>query len=298
MAVAAGSSLVWEYFSKQDSEKAKCSLCESVLQRKGGNTTGMKRHLKRYHEINFPEDNESKSKKGRNTNSESQSTTSSSAKTISSQPTLFNYVRRTDKLSTKSDKSKAITLSIAKMIFKDLQPVSLVEDIGFRETMGAATDERFVIPSRKTFRNNILPGLYHTCAQKVRERIIRYRSQFGFHAKYSITTDCWTSNQTTPFVTYTLHLVNDSPSGLSVDSYVLATTELAGKHTAINLRKHIFKTLSAWGLFGNDQLDVSNTMVLDETEISDTDEEDVSNLRAEEVGLELGSCSRKLKQNC
>ena len=88
--------------------------------------------------------------------------------------------------------------------------------------------------------------------------------------KYGVSTDCWTSNQTTPYVTYTLHFIDDS--GLSILSFVLSTVELPGKHTEVNLRNHIKKTLLEWGLFGDTVAD-SDIPVVDLGDVEEQDEE-------------------------
>jgi len=45
------------------------------------------------------------------------------------------------------------------MIAQDLQPLSVVEDSGFREFI-KALDPRYTLPSRSQIRNKLLPGEY------------------------------------------------------------------------------------------------------------------------------------------
>jgi hypothetical protein len=42
---------VWNYMMKQHNEKAKCNICDVVLSRKNGSTTGLRKHLHQVHKI-------------------------------------------------------------------------------------------------------------------------------------------------------------------------------------------------------------------------------------------------------
>ena len=42
---------LWKYMSKQQNNKAKCSLCDAVLSRTNGTTTGMRKHLFLIHKL-------------------------------------------------------------------------------------------------------------------------------------------------------------------------------------------------------------------------------------------------------
>ena len=116
--------------------------------------------------------------------------------------------------------------------------------------------------------------LYDKAAVSIRNTVKIYRKQFGKHSKYSITTDAQTSSQTTSYVTYTLHIIED----YKLASFVLATAELSCKHTAENLRKHIFKTLKSWDI-SDDSSDNASHDSVDESDgggsdLSDCDYDD------------------------
>ena len=144
--------------------------------KKGGNTTGMKRHLENIHDININLEIDQPKHKKAKSNEEGQHDNTAegdsgdvhvvAGPSQKQQPLTF-FMRRTDRLSETSTKSKNITQSIAKMIFTDLQPLSVVEDAGFRDAIGYASDNRYVMPSRKSLRYNIIPTLYNQCAAKV-----------------------------------------------------------------------------------------------------------------------------------
>lgn len=42
-------STVWKYMSKQGHDMAKCAICEVLLKRKNGSTTGLRKHLFQVH---------------------------------------------------------------------------------------------------------------------------------------------------------------------------------------------------------------------------------------------------------
>ena len=107
------------------------------------------------------------------------------------------------------------------MICLDLQPLSMVEDSGFRSLMSEA-EPRFVIPARKSLRNNIIHTLYASATAKVKDNIAEHKQKYGTNALYSITTDGWTSNNTTSYIAYTLHIIEN----FKLVSYVINLASL------------------------------------------------------------------------
>jgi len=56
----------------------------------------------------------------------------------------------------------------------------------------------YVLPSRKTVSNNIIPRLYENCKNDVQRLIDQTLA-------VCLTTDCWTSNEDTSFMATTAH---------------------------------------------------------------------------------------------
>ena len=56
-----------------------------------------------------------------------------------------------------SSKTAQLNRLVVRMIAKDLQPMSVVEDEGFRELI-KGLDPRFTLPSRSLIREKLLPG--------------------------------------------------------------------------------------------------------------------------------------------
>ena len=184
-----------------DKDKIKCGLCDCTIGYKGSSTSSAKKHLKRKHEIDVGILASSKKKSADDNGNVAKS---------SAQPKLQAFMSANRKLDVSSLKYKTITYNIAKCIFVDLRPLSIVEDEGFRALLQCAENGRYVIPSRASFRNNILPTYYNRCREVVLENINKYKKQYGNLAIYSITTDGWTSSNNTSYITY-VHSALDEP---------------------------------------------------------------------------------------
>ena len=63
------------------------------------------------------------------------------------------------KFPSSSPKAIKLTNNIVKMIFKDYQPLSIVEDDGFKSLMAEA-EPRLCLPTRKSLRYTIIPAFY------------------------------------------------------------------------------------------------------------------------------------------
>lgn len=251
---------VWTYFVRAGiANKLKCSFCDVEVDHKGGSTSAAKRHLKRKHNVEI-----TSTLKSANSNSSSESTTIDPK-----QPKLSQFLASKQPLSSDSSKAKALTYHVAKMIFCDLRPLSIVEDEGFRGLMSCA-EKRYIIPSRTTFRMEIIPRLYNQCREIVKQDISNYKHRCGVgQAIFSITTDGWTSsNSNTSYVTYTLHMTGKS----QIESYVLSTCELSQRHTAVNLRAHLLRTLQDWEILPQTAI-ISNATDDSDGETRDSDGE-------------------------
>ena len=254
MSSAGKGSDVWKYFSKATEKvgHVKCSICHSFLQYKDSSTSSMRKHLAGRHDINI---------NSKNNKTESSNTSSSSKKrkltddddsgglevghTSVGKPIqlgLRQAFAAGKPLDSKSPKAKLLTSKVAKMVYLDLQPISVVEDEGFRETMHAA-EPRYVLPTRRTLRSKILPDLYNSAVTVLKAKIAQYKETYQEHALFSVTTDGWTANNTTSYIAYTLHIVGPS---YSIESHVLGVAELSLRHTKNNLRAHLLSTLQKW----------------------------------------------------
>lgn len=233
---------VWNFFKKvskkvEGREKLSviCQLCQDELSynKKDASTSNMKKHLERKH----PE--ELKSTTSLQTSKPSASKSSTSAEGTQSLP---NFLLSKATLSSDSPRAKALTRSILNMLVVDMQPLSFVEDTGFKSLMKTA-EPRYIIPSRSTFRNKLIPELYQQALEDLKLDIKQHFDGDG--GTVSITTDAWSSRTACSYITYTLHFIRED---FSMASYNIGTFEFTQDHTAINLQKHLTHSLAHCGI--------------------------------------------------
>jgi len=97
------------------------------------------------------------------------------------QMSMTNFVQRPIAMS----KSKAIDQQLVKMIVKEYRPFSVVEDKEFRKLI-QMLNPSYIIPSRKTVTQSLLPQMYEMTIEKV-------KNQLKNVSAVCMTTDGWTS---------------------------------------------------------------------------------------------------------
>jgi len=132
---------------------------------------------------------------------------------------------------------EAITKSIIDMIVLDLQPFTLVEDVGFRRLMNIVAPT-YKIPCRKIISTSLLQNTY----LEIRLKMMHL---FGGLQNFSLTSDTWTSCATEKYLTLTLHFIDND---WVFKSFVLSTEELATSHTGSNLQMRLSSLLEEWNL--------------------------------------------------
>lgn len=125
-------SYAWLLFTKvEGQEKAKCNNCDAVLTYKQSSTSSLLKHSNNKHHIQTEHAKSQFEAKKRKSAGSGNSTASAT-------PNLVAFINWKAKMSMESSKSKVLTRSIIRMIAVDLQPLSLVEDEGFRSFSTAA----------------------------------------------------------------------------------------------------------------------------------------------------------------
>lgn len=110
------------------------------------------------------------------------------------------------------------------MIAADFQPFSIVEDRGFRAHT-QALDPSYVLPSRSTISKQLLPNLF----EKVKADLLE---QIKAAPAVCLTTDCWTSNTTTSYMSVTCHYIG---SDFKLKSNLLDCFVVTEQHTSENV---------------------------------------------------------------
>uniref|UniRef100_A0A671XLS4 HAT C-terminal dimerisation domain-containing protein n=1 Tax=Sparus aurata TaxID=8175 RepID=A0A671XLS4_SPAAU len=126
---------------------------------------------------------------------------------------------------------------LAEMVVKDLQPLSVVEDDGFRNFV-RTLDPRYKIPNRKTLMEVKLPALYEDCCSQVRKALSGVDTVV-------LTTDMWTSRATEAYLTVSCQIIDENWQMLA---YVLETCPVRGQHTADNICLQLTRIAEEWGI--------------------------------------------------
>lgn len=155
---------------------------------------------------------------------------------------VMNVTRRQSKLPFSSTvaltpaRSEIITHQIAKMIAMDLQPLSMVEDAGFRELIQLLVPH-YVMPSRGSIRKRI--ELLHS------DMVATLRIKIQKQSAVALTTDAWTSCHNESYVAFTAHFIDEN---WDLNSYLLEVAEMTERHTAENLSERIESMIVNWSL--------------------------------------------------
>ncbi|XP_060877420.1 E3 SUMO-protein ligase ZBED1-like [Metopolophium dirhodum] len=133
---------------------------------------------------------------------------------------------------------KAFYEAIVRMIAEDLQPLSIVENEGFKNMVNLL-DSRYKIPSRRALGRTIIPNMYTNVRNKV-------QTLLNDTSYIAITTDIWTSINTDSFKTMTAHFFPKEQSKLK--TVVLCTKKLEHSHTGAHLDEIMTSELNSWGI--------------------------------------------------
>lgn len=167
-------SKLWSFFTEDKDDKVKCDLCNSLYSVKGGSTTNLKKHLMKKHRPTYETIFSC---------SESNTTVLEAPIPSTSTSTVSNPVIKTNETNSKQTnlndfikrpvivvREKKINDLIFKMIVKDLQPFSMVEDAGFKDLINFL-EPGYKIPSRYILSNTLLDAHHSEVQKKIKSRI-------------------------------------------------------------------------------------------------------------------------------
>ena len=153
------------------------------------------------------------------------------------QPSISEVMERSQAYERKGRRWKELTDSVTQCIAKDCLPIQTVNKPGFKKMLNVF-DARYTLPSRNYFSHTALPTLYSSVRQKVTEEL----HQVNY---YAATTDMWSSADSQPFISYTVHFIDDNWHLLS---RCLQTHYLPADHTGEVIADAMEATLKAWDL--------------------------------------------------
>ena len=146
---------------EEDNSKAMCILCKTIISCGGVTsetftTSPLNSHLSYKH----PEEYKQIMSQWSVTYEKSAAGAISSVK-ANIQMTLSEIAVKKKTWEMDSAEANKIHIAIAKMMALDIQPYSIVEDVGFKYLVGLL-EPRYIMPSRKYFSEKIIPDMYIT----------------------------------------------------------------------------------------------------------------------------------------
>ncbi|KAG5868076.1 hypothetical protein JTB14_020749 [Gonioctena quinquepunctata] len=131
--------------------------------------------------------------------------------------------------------------ALIKMITKDYQPLSVVEDEGFIEFTNLL-QPKYKLPNRKKRSYELLPKIYSN-------EVLVLKSMLSDVDSVSVTTDIWTSDSNRSYITVTCHFIYQ---GMFL-SKVLATEEIMGSHTGERISEVLKEIFCRWNILQNNR---------------------------------------------
>lgn len=238
-------SAIWKYFEdkgkpetaaaaagnagESETYQVKCNICKTSVSNKLGNTSNCRHHLKNHHPSEFSKliDEECASSKSKTVQVDAKS-----------QPTITHMFSKHQPFDKDSQQHKKITSAITRFITADALPTSLVEKSGFKQLMHVATEGRYVVPSRNYFQQTAISALYNS----VKENLVAKLKTIQY---YSCTTDLWSSITKEPYLSLTIHYVDDD---WCLKSHNLSTYFIPDDHTGENIAAAVNDCLLLWNL--------------------------------------------------
>lgn len=217
-------SFVWKFFkiNKNVDNKADCTICGAVISRGGKisntyNTSNMIKHLKVQHPTIYADCISKKEQK---------------------QPTIDEFIKMKQKMSRDCSRSIQITDSLMKFVAIDDQPLSVVNNVGFRQLI-QILEPRYDIPSQKYLTDVTLPKLYDITRSKILTTMQ--------NEKYiSFTTDIWSSDfSTMSIICLTSQWITDD---FKLKKAVLALKKFRGSHNGEAISTIIGSMLTDWNI--------------------------------------------------
>jgi len=229
---------IWKYFTvcEDDNSKASCILCKTLISRGGASaknytTSALNNHLQYKH----PDEHKAVKL---NVKKPLPAAVASDDDVEQKQPTLAEFTAKRKTWAIDSAEATRVHQAIGRMIAIDVQPYSVVEDIGFKGVVGIL-EPRYVLPSRKYFSTKVIPEMYETTKARVQAEVDNAKS-------VCLTADTWTAQNTTQsFFSLTAHWITDD---FKRKLAVLQCQLFEGSHTGIRLANALTEMLSSWNI--------------------------------------------------
>ncbi|XP_077399284.1 zinc finger BED domain-containing protein 4-like [Vanacampus margaritifer] len=195
---------VWDHFNLTTENKVKCRLCSQELSYINRSTSSMLRHYRARHEKDETE-------------------------TPVNSPVMNSGASR----------KQAVDQAIVSMIIKDCQPLSIVEDEGFRDLL-QLLEPSYVLPTRKAIKNMV--------SHKYEEQKEKVKEELQSAVAVSLTADMWTSINMESYLAVTCHYIDTENHVLRTS--VLGVQHFPQHHTAKNMAQVKKNLMEEWAIAG------------------------------------------------
>ena len=197
-----------------------CKLClkkgtTHIVATKGTNTSNLLSHLKTIHPSVYVQVKPAVS-----------NGPASSSKQAGGQQSLAASFAKGTMYARGSKKWQSLTTAVTHCIAKEMMPLSLIDKPAFREML-EKFDPQYEPPSRKYLSDEVQGATF-----------------------FSATTDLWSSSASQPYLSYTVHFINDN---WQLCTRCLQTVFCPEDHAGENLAESLQDTLIIWGLDASKQ---------------------------------------------
>lgn len=226
-ATASKMSAVWKFFKIDETNKriADCKLCSAKISRGGSkvssyNTSNLIKHLKMKHKTEH---------------GEFTAVTSSCTQQLTLQQTLARH----EKFSMDNPRAKKISEVVTQFIVLDDQPLSIVDNVGFRRLMNLL-EPKYEIPSRRHVTDVMLPQLHNTVKKHITNMLQEDIKAISF------TTDIWSSSVSpVSVISLTAQWID---ANFTLHQVMLHAKKFQGSHTGQAIRSILEEMLDTWAI--------------------------------------------------
>ena len=124
---------------------------------------------------------------------------------------------------------------LIEMICLDMQPFSIVDDIGFRNFV-SALQPSYYMPTRQEISKTRVPELYKSVEAKVKDNLLNLSSM-------ALTIDHWTSRANESYMAVTAHGLTEN---FQLIDFCLDAKQLSESHTGQYIADEIQLSLNRW----------------------------------------------------
>lgn len=229
---------VWNYFTIKDDNTAKCNICKKSYSFKSNSTSNLKKHLNTLHYCVVSKETAAKEL----VTSESMPETSklslpnsrpqANVAKCSKQSALPSFFMKP----CSSERIKRLNKKALMLVAKDLQPLSIVNDEGFREFVNEL-DPSYKLPSSKCL-GLLMPQTITDLEEKIGNEL---KNQIFL----SLSMDYWTSRTQDSYCAITAHFVDID---FNLKTVLLGCPNVNESHTKENIKSHINSICGKWGV--------------------------------------------------